>query len=123
MGDERTKENTMSETGDGNSLEEIKREVEDDAKFRRIVVTLDGERIHRYDPLKPTCIEDGPIPSVIIHSVCEGFTDVVRVARLVNAIRCRACGLRLLFPAQVKTWSELEEHFKQRMIAEKMDVL
>lgn len=45
------------------------------------------------------------------HLVCEGVAGISRTTESHQALFCGKCGLRVTFPAAIKTYGALREHF------------
>lgn len=50
---------------------------------------------------------------VQVHDECRGFVDIRSVSGTHRALVCRACSLRIVIPAKIKTLGDLKKHFNQ----------
>jgi hypothetical protein len=51
-----------------------------------------------------------------VHQYCNGYIDRKRATKTHDAIVCRACFLRVLFPKEVKTYGELRQALVQKKV-------
>jgi hypothetical protein len=49
------------------------------------------------------------------HMFCDGFMDRIRATETHDAIVCRRCHLRVLFPKEIKTYGELRKAFASEL--------
>jgi|GEM_PF-699346 len=54
-----------------------------------------------------------------IHKFCNGYVDRNRATETHDAIRCRQCGVRVLFPKEVKTYGDLRSYFASKGITQR----
>lgn len=80
--------------------------------MKNIVVDKEtGEAIKTHDNVSSDCLG--------VHVICHGFVYMIQVSEQFNALNCRKCGLRKLFPATIdltvfdreRIWWELSEYF------------
>ena len=50
-----------------------------------------------------------------IHDYCSSWFDVVQVSKTHNALHCKGCGLRVVFPSTITTYGELRRYFEVRL--------
>lgn len=70
-----------------------------------------GETISYRDDVSANCLG--------VHEICNGFVNMNQVSKHFNALNCRNCGMRKLFPATIdltvfdreRIWWELSEYF------------
>jgi len=78
-------------------------------------ITVDretGESIRYHGNVSYNCLG--------VHVICEGFVYMKTVSEMHNALFCKACGLRKLFPSTIdltvfdrnRIWWELSEYFE-----------
>ena len=46
-----------------------------------------------------------------VHDICGGWFDIKEVSITHNALLCRGCRLRILFPNNIKTYGQLRKNF------------
>ena len=64
------------------------------AKLGLLIVDHEtGEAIRSHSDVGSDCLG--------VHEICRGFVDIRRISPDWNALRCRGCGLRKIFPATI----------------------
>lgn len=49
---------------------------------------------------------------LVTHGVCNGFIDFAPVSKTHQALNCRKCNLRFVFPVEIETIKELHQFAK-----------
>lgn len=92
-------------------IKEIEHEIEKSIPLQPIQLTIDGDELLEYP-------KDGYLPGhtrdnhkldscVGVHAYCKSWMDRVRATAKHDAILCRGCHLRVLFPREVATYGNL----------------
>lgn len=55
------------------------------------------------------------VKPIMTHNVCNGCLDLVRISAKHQAIICRECLLRVVFPLTVKTFGDLRRYLRERL--------
>ena len=85
--------------------------------IRWINLTKFGEKLRAE---KGAFKEEGKLSLCIgVHDICTGFVHLREVSKTYNVIQCLLCGLRIVIPAEIKTYGELRSYF--RKISKKED--
>lgn len=50
-----------------------------------------------------------------IHAVCHSWVDFKEISETHNALLCRGCSLRFVFPNTVKTFGDLRAHCEKEL--------
>ncbi len=103
-------------------IKEIEREVERSVPLQPIQLTVDGDELLE-DPKDGYLVDhtrdDHKLGSCVgIHAYCKGWMDRRPATVVFDAILCRGCYLRVLFPREVVTYGELRFYLSE-YIAEK----
>lgn len=54
-----------------------------------------------------------------LHKTCIGWVDIRKTTPTHNVILCRACGLRITIPNDVKTYGDLRKYINTKLLKEK----
>lgn len=97
----------------------LTREVERSVPLTPIQLTSQGDFLQEYPPqvqflglshFVPHTRDDNTLSSCVgVHTYCGGWMDRNRATATHDAIVCRSCHLRVLFPKTVKTYGELRQ--------------
>jgi hypothetical protein len=107
---ERQKENREE------AIKEVAKTIEQSIPLEMIQLTPEGDLLREYPPdvntfsgffVKHTRDTDKLNSCVGVHEFCNGWMDRGRATRTHDAIVCRSCHLRVLFPRGVKTYGDL----------------
>ncbi len=100
-------------------IEVIIKEIERSLPLEPIRLTPEGDFLCEYPPsprtsgfeyfVKHTRDEDNLGLCVGIHEFCNSWMERVRATKTHDAIVCRGCHLRVLFPKEVKTYGDLRQ--------------
>jgi hypothetical protein len=100
-------------------IEAIASEIKRSVPLEPIQLTLDGDMLSEYPPSTngffPKYFVDHTRDNrtlnscVGIHDYCNGWADRLRATETQDAIVCRVCHLRVLFPREIKTYGELRQ--------------
>ncbi len=101
-------------------IEVVLSEIEKSVPLKPIQLTMEGDLLEEYPPrpsgfgsfeyfVEHTCDEDNLDSCVGVHKYCQGWVDRVRATETCDALLCRGCHLRVLFPKNIKTYKELRD--------------
>lgn len=82
-----------------------------------IIVSELGERIVQFK--KRDCFgveipyEFYDIEYGVTHLICGGTAKMMQVSLSASILLCERCRMRIVFPSNVKTFSQLREHFRR----------
>ena len=102
-------------------IEEIRIEIEKSIPLEPIQITSEGDLIGEYPPeycgfgSLTTHSRDHNTLGTCVHKYCNGWVDRKRVTKTNDALVCRACHMRVLFPMEIKTFGELRQALAQRV--------
>lgn len=112
----------------GKLIEVMAAEIERSVPLEPIQLTPEGDLLREYPP-SPNVF--GPAyfvqhsrdtnklgSTVGVHEFCDGWMDRVRATKTHDAVVCRQCHLRVLFPREAKTYGDL----RQALAAERSHV-
>lgn len=101
----------------GELIEKIAREIERSVPLEPIPLTPEGDLLRESSPgirgfglryfIKHTRDENSLGSCVGVHKYCDGWMDRKRATKTHDAIVCRECHLRVLFPKEVETYGDL----------------
>ncbi|HBB37497.1 MAG TPA: hypothetical protein DCZ86_05905 [Candidatus Moranbacteria bacterium] len=96
------------------SIKVIQHEIERSVPLKPIQLTVDGDFLREYPSSRGYFVDhtrdDREFGSCVgIHDFCNSWMDFMRVTKTHNAIVCRGCHLRVLFPKEIKTYGELRQ--------------
>ncbi len=90
-----------------------------------VQLTPEGDLLCEYPPRGSGFVDhsrdDKALTTCVgVHKYCSGYMDRVRATARHDAILCRSCGLRVLFPRTVQTYGELRAalRFPEQQAAE-----
>lgn len=83
--------------------------------MKNLIVTKYGEAIRLTNTYPgsetPQMTEETVIDEhLIVHDLCQGFVDVLEISDTYKCLRCRHCGLRVVYPKSVKTYGDLKKY-------------
>ncbi len=100
-------------------IEAVAAEIERSVPLIPILLTPEGDLLRECSPrpqfsgleyfVDHTRDENGLNSCVGMHEYCNGWMDRTRATKMHDAIVCRACHLRVLFPREIKTYGELRQ--------------
>lgn len=97
-------------------IEKICSEIKRSISLQPIQLTLEGDLLREYPPslhggyfVDHTRDTNNLGSCVGVHMYCGGWMDRNRATKTCDAITCRHCHLRVLFPKEVKTYGELRQ--------------
>lgn len=95
-------------------VEEIRHEIERSIPLEPIQLTPEGDLLREYPPSHNYFVDhtrnDCELSCCVgVHDYCDGWVDRTRVTKTHDALICRRCRLRVLFPKEVKTYGELRQ--------------
>lgn len=107
-------------------VEQLTSEIERSVPLEPIEITPQGDLLTEY-PRQPLFtaypyfvdhVRDGHEMSscVGIHAYCGGWVDRYGATAIQHALVCRRCGLRVLFPKDVKTYGDLRQVLTHRFL-------
>lgn len=102
-------------------IEMIRHEIERSIPLEPIPLTGDGDFLREYPPsggyfVDHTRDTNNLGSCVGVHEFCNSWMDRMRATRTHDAIVCRSCHLRVLFPKEIKTYGELRRFFASKFI-------
>jgi hypothetical protein len=104
------------------AIEDISHEILRSVPLEPIKLTHEGDLLEEYpvDTTNGYFVDhrrdgDTLISCVGIHKHCMGFMDRRTTSATHDVILCRACGLRVTFPREVKTFGELRQALAKRL--------
>jgi len=104
--------------------EAIRREIERSVPLQPIQLTPEGDLLREY----PLSVHGGryfidhtrdeyELSSCVgIHDNCDSWVDRARATKTHDAIICRGCHLRILFPKEIKTYGELRQALTSKFV-------
>ncbi len=102
---------------------EIRSEIKRSVPLEPIQLTPEGDMLKEYPPstgsnyfVDHTRDRHELSSCVGLHVYCNGWIDRIRAAKTHDAIVCRNCHLRVLFPKEVKTYGELRQALASKHI-------
>lgn len=102
-------------------IESFRKVIDDSVPLASIQLTADGDMLREYPPsgghydCKHYRDKDKVEGCVGVHNYCGGFMDRIGATATKNAVLCRACHLRVLFPREIKTFGELREYLTGKL--------
>lgn len=94
----------------------VARETQNSNPLDPIVLTKYGESLLEYPSDRGHARDESTLGSTVgVHELCRGFVDRVKVAKEHDALVCRQCCLRVVFPNTVKTYGDLRRVMKARL--------
>lgn len=104
------------------AAEEVQKEVERSVPLPPIQLTVEGDRLREY-PRSGRYLTDhvrdhNKLESCVgVHDFCGGFVDRRGATPTHDALTCRSCNLRVLFPKEVTTFGELRQAMQSKLNA------
>lgn len=100
----------------GTDAEEIEGRIVSSRPLEPVTLTQYGEQL-RQNPAHPSSVgeknatEETQIGQCCpVHDVCNSWMDVKHISETHNALVCRGCGLRVVYPVGVTTYGELRQY-------------
>lgn len=95
-------------------IKAIQHEIERSIPLEPIQLTIEGDLLREYPPSGEGFVDhtrdNRKLNSCVgIHDFCNSWMDRTRATKVHDAIVCRGCHLRILFPKETKTYGELRE--------------
>lgn len=110
----------IQERDKGRLIKKVRQEIERSVPLKPIQMTPEGDMLEEYPPSGDSSYfvdhtrDDHELTSCVgLHSYCNGWIDRNRATKTHDALSCRKCHMRVLFPKEVKTYGE----FRQVMAA------
>ena len=107
-------------------IEVVKAEIERSIPLEPIQLTEQGDHLCEYPPSVRTfgpkylishTRDTSEIGSCVgVHEHCDGWVDRREATALHDALVCRACSMRILFPKDVKTYGDLRKSLEQQLL-------
>lgn len=102
-------------------IKAIQDEIERSVPLKPIQLTAEGDLLREYPPSGGYFVDhtrdNRKLHSCIgVHDFCNGFMDRTRATMTHDAIVCRSCHLRVLFPKEIETYGELREVFASKFV-------
>lgn len=93
-------------------IEAIQHEIERSVPLKPIQLTADGDFLREYPHSNGYLVDhtrdDHKFSCCVgVHDYCNSWMDHTRATKTHDAIVCRGCHLRVLFPKEIKTYGEL----------------
>jgi len=97
----------------------IQHEIERSVPMKPIQLTAESDMLREYPPSGDYFVDhtrDGGALStcVGVHDFCNCWMDRTRATKTHDAVVCRGCHLRVLFPKEIKTYGQLREHLESK---------
>lgn len=100
----------------GGKAEEVQKEIERSVPLQPIQLTAEGDMLREYPPRREwTYLVDHARDTrelsscVGVHDSCNFWMDRVGATKTHDALLCRGCHLRVLFPKGIKTYGDLRK--------------
>ena len=95
-------------------IKAIQHEIERSIPLKPIQLTAEGDLLREYPPSGDYFVDhtrdDCELSSCVgVHDYCNSWMDRARATKTHDAIVCRGCHLRVLFPKEIKTYGQLRE--------------
>ncbi len=102
-------------------VEVIAREIERSVPLKPIQLTSDDDLLREYPPSGSYSVnhtrDDRDLGSCVgVHDYCNGWVDRRRATKTHDALVCRACHLRILFPKEIKIYGELRQYLSSKFV-------
>ena len=102
------------ETDRQECIKAIQYGIERSIPLKPIQLTAEGDLLQEYPPSSNYFVDhtrdDRELDSCAgVHSFCNGYMDRIRATKTHDAIICRRCYLRILFPKEIKTYGDLRQ--------------
>lgn len=101
---------------EGSPVEQTKREILRSVPLEPVQITVDGGLLREYPPsIQMSYLvdhdrdEDELGDCAGVHMYCGSWVDRQRATKTHDALVCRGCHLRVLFPKKVRTYGELRQ--------------
>lgn len=94
-------------------IEAIVLKIEESIPLEPVQLTADGALLREYPPSVGNrhTRDDHALDSCVgVHKYCDGWMDRRRATEQHDALICRACHLRVVFPRTIRTYGELREY-------------
>lgn len=95
------------------AIETVRLEIERSIPLQPIQLTHEGDMMLEYlregYSVDHTRDSHELVSCVGIHAYCRGYVDRRRATKSRDALLCRSCYLRVLFPLEIKTYGELRQ--------------
>lgn len=104
-------------------IEVLRQEIERSVPLEPIRLTAEGDLLHEDPPsaringyLADHTRDDHKLISCAgVHAYCNGYVDRGHVMEMQDALLCRKCHLRVLFPREIQTYGELRQLLASRL--------
>lgn len=93
-------------------IQAIQDEIERSVPLKPIQLTPEGDMLREYPPSDSGnhTRDDRELSNCVgVHDYCNGWVDRNRATKTHDALSCRRCRLRVLFPQEIKTYGELRQ--------------
>lgn len=102
-------------------IEVIQRELERSVPLEPVQLTSEGDLLQEYPPSGSYFVDhsrdDRELSSCVgVHMHCNGWMDRHRATNAHDAIVCRSCHLRVIFPKEIKTYGELRQALATKFV-------
>ncbi len=92
----------------------IQQEIERSVPLEPVQLTPEGDLLREYPPSGSYSVDhtrdSRELKSCVgVHDYCNGWMDRGRATKTHDALVCRSCHLRVLFPKEIKTYGELRQ--------------
>ncbi|MEK9154758.1 MAG: hypothetical protein AAB596_01670 [Patescibacteria group bacterium] len=109
------------ETDRQERIKAIQHEIERSVPLKPIQLTSDGDFLREYPPSGDYFVDhtrdDRELSSCVgIHDFCNCWIDRTRATKTHDAIVCRGCHLRVLFPKEIETYGELRQVLASKFV-------
>lgn len=104
-------------------IDAIATEIARSVPLKPVQLTPEGDLLREYPPsggsyLTDHTRDDNRLGSCVgIHMYCDSWMDRHRATKTHDAISCRGCHLRVLFPKEIKTYGELRAHLASKFLS------
>lgn len=104
----------LGETDRKQQIKAIQKEIDRSVPLKPIQLTSEGDLLREYPPSRDyfsdhTRDNHELNCCVGVHDYCNSWMDRMRATKTHDAIVCRGCHLRVLFPKEIKTYGELRQ--------------
>ncbi|MFY9462176.1 MAG: hypothetical protein WAP51_03165 [Candidatus Sungiibacteriota bacterium] len=95
-------------------IKAIQHEIERSVPLKPIQLTAEGDLLREYPPSGDYFVDhtrdNHELSSCVgVHDFCNSWMDRIRATKTHDAIVCRGCHLRVLFPKKIKTYGDLRQ--------------
>lgn len=100
-------------------IEAIQYEIERSVPLKPIRLTVEGDMLREYPPSSDYFVnhtrDNRELSSCVgVHDYCNGWMERILATQTHDAILCRACHLRVLFPKEVTSYGQLREYMESK---------